>query len=54
MFYYSVANLQKQRTSQLERTRLTGDIGGKQKLEKTVGNSFADIRSNNPLGANQT
>lgn len=40
VFYYSTTNLQKQRTSQLKRTKLTGDIGGKQKLENTVDDSF--------------
>lgn len=44
VFYYNITNLQKQMTSQLERTKLTGDIGGHQKLEKIVDDSFCGYK----------
>lgn len=51
MFYYSITNLQKQRASQLERTKLTGDIGGQQKLEKIVDDSFCGYKKKQSFGA---
>lgn len=51
VFYYSITNLQKQRASQLERTKLTGDIGRQQKLEKIVDDSFCGYKKKQSFGA---